>query len=154
MRRGTWFMMAGLAIVLIIGLAGPHMLRPDRPVADTFVEANVPPAATFDTLLRRDLESYFAPQLAPAAQLEYALLKPAATPSGTDYPKYYAWIEIRAAAGRVTSGAVRLSAIGKQRFEVTHFLPAERVRSNPSELTQTFPLGLLASIKAHADKDL
>lgn len=154
MKRGTWFMIAALVIVMIIGLAGPQMLRPDRALATAQVEAHVPPEPEFHPLLQRDLEGYFSASLTPASRLTYSLLRRNATASGADFPKYYAWVEIRSPGGRVTSGAVRLSAIEKKRFAVTHFLTAEQIRSKPSEPTTLFPLTLISSLRAHAEQDL
>ena len=154
MKRGTWFMIAALVIVMIIGLAGPQMLRPDRALASAQVEAHVPPEPEFDRLLQRDLEAYFSASLTPGRRLTYSLLRRNATQSGADFPKYYAWVEIRSPEARVTSGAVRLSAIEKKRFEVTHFLTAEQIRSEPASPTALFPLTLIASLRAQAAKDL
>ena len=108
------------------------------------IEGNVPPPEQFDAMLRRDLASYFNTQT-----LNYELLREGPTQSGVSCPKYYLWVKATRQNETVV-GAVRVAAIEKTRFEVTDFLPSERIRSDPTQVQQLFPTLLVPSILAKA----
>lgn len=108
------------------------------------IEGNVPPPEQFDATLRRDLSSYFSTQT-----VSYELLREGPTQSGVSYPKYYLWVKATRQNETVV-GAVRVAAIDKARFEVTDFLPSERIRSDPNQVQQIFPALLVPSILARA----
>lgn len=109
-------------------------------VRESHIDANVPAGADFDRIMRRDLEAYFAGTSArPIAALDYQLLRDGPTQSGLAYPKYYVWVVVQHGADSVQEGAVRLQAMDRERFEVTHFLSRDEIASNRSGLRSVFP---------------
>jgi hypothetical protein len=67
------------------------------------------------------------------------LLRDEPTQTGTAFPKFYLWVWITRPSGAIDEGAVRVAAINRTHFEVTHFVPDEAVRSNPDEIANIFP---------------
>lgn len=114
------------------------------------IAANVPAAADFERLLRRDLTAYFTTRGIESAEITYQLLRKVPTQSGVAYPKFYIWVEVFAAGAPKTSGAVRLAAIDQEKFEVTDFVPRESILATPDRLDAIFPAALIASIKERA----
>jgi len=110
-------------------------------IAESHIAANVPPAADFDRLLKRDLKAHFN-----GLTVQYELLRDRPTQSGTAYPKYYLWVRSIEGGKVVLEGAARLAAIERTRFEVTSFLAAEKIRSSPSEIDRIFPAALKKAI--------
>jgi hypothetical protein len=41
---------------------------------------------------------------------------------------------------------VRIAAIQRTRFEVTHFIPSQEIKSNPSKVGSTFPAPLVPEV--------
>lgn len=119
-----------------------------RDVQQSHIDANVPPEADFDRLLRRDLAAHFASGDGPPPDVSYELLRKGPTQSGIAYPKFYAWVSIRRDGHPIREGAVRLAAIDRQRFEITQFVDQSEIRRDPSGLDQIFPPPVAAAIKA------
>ncbi len=138
-------------IILIVGLlislttsAQPLLQQPQ-------IEGNVPEPQVFELALKRDLVAYFKSNgLATADRVEFRLLRDAPTQSGVAYPKYYAWINIYSGKTSLQRGAVRLAAIDKQRFEVTHFVSRKEIQDNVSVLDSIFPAALIPLIVQYA----
>ena len=57
---------------------------------------------------------------------------------------------VRDAPAATVEGAVRLAAIDRARFEITHVLPSRDIRANPSGAEQIFPSALAEVIRARA----
>jgi len=115
------------------------------------IEANVPPAAEFAALLKRDLEAYFKAAQSQAARVEHDLLRDGPTQSGVSYPKFYVWVRVFDGAALVNQGAVRLAAIDRKRFDVTTFMSAEAIREDPAGLYKVFPAPVCEKIRAKMD---
>jgi hypothetical protein len=111
------------------------------------IEANVPAEAEFDALLTRDLRAYFSTR---ATSVSYELLRQAPTQSGIAYPKFYAWVRLFNGAKVVDEGAVRVAAIERVRFEITHYFSKAAIVQNPSAIEQVFPSALLPDIRNRA----
>lgn len=109
-------------------------------IQQSHIDGNVPAQADFDRILRRDLMKYFAEDsgAAPTA-LDYQLLRDGPTQSGVAYPKFYAWVVVQLGAENVREGAVRIAAIGRERFEVTDFLSRKEIAANPPAIRMVFP---------------
>lgn len=132
---------AALALWLLHAAAEPDLQR-------SHIESNVPPAADFDRLLQRDLRAYFngkAPD-GPVTAVDVQLLRAAPTQSGTSFPKFYLWVKARAGAAVVREGAVRVVAMERIGFEVTDFVPSERVRVEPDAVRAVFPAALVPAV--------
>lgn len=124
-----------------------------RAIADilaSHVEANVPEDAAFARLLQRDLDAFFAGRGFGGAAVSFDLLRAGATQSGVAYPKYYLWVRVRASDGRSTSGAVRVAAIDRRRFDVTDFLSASEIKADPGIVRSVFPAALVPGIVERA----
>jgi hypothetical protein len=110
------------------------------------IQANVPDETAFSRLLQRDLDAYFANRGFRRPAVAFELLRRAPTQSGIAYPKFYVWVRVRSADGSVTSGAVRVAAVDRQRFEVTAFLSVSEIKADPSQVASVFPAILVPAI--------
>lgn len=118
-------------------------LTPARALAeigDSHVQDNVPPKTRFDQYLRRDLTVYFTRSTGRKVAVGYEFLRNGPTQTGIAFPKYYLWVQIRAGKKLVGEGAVRVAAIDRKRFEVTHYLPEAEMRKDPDQIDSVFPL--------------
>jgi hypothetical protein len=114
------------------------------------IDGNVPPPGDFDRLLNRDLLAFFRSSGLSATTVQWKLLRDGPTQTGISFPKFYAWIKVLDATVLLRQGAVRLAAIDRARFEVTTFLSAEQVRTDPEATGKVFPAPLVAEIQAKA----
>lgn len=116
------------------------------------INGNVPDFAAFDSVLKRDLDSYFGKCRKKAVKTSYELLRKTATQVGVAYPKYYAWVRVSDAksADLLEQGVVRLAAKDKKEFEITHFLPASEICNNPALLSEIIPRSLCAGAEQRA----
>jgi hypothetical protein len=122
-------------------------------IQQSHIEGNVPPPTLFRTLLDRDVLEYFKTNGRPKAdRVEVALLREGPTQTGIAYPKYYAWVKIYEGSDVRQSGAVRLAAIEKIRFEVTDFVSQRQIREDPSTIERIFPAALIRSIRQRAER--
>lgn len=110
---------------------------------NSHIDGNAPDPAAFDTLLERDLKTYFE-----AESVDFEFLRRAPTQSGVSLPKYYLWVRARLADGSTAEGAVRVAAIEKTQFEVTHFVARNEIESTAIE--KIFPQALLPAIRKRA----
>lgn len=129
-------LLAGLVANLVAARA---LADPIATVVASHIEGNVPSAEKFAEFLRRDLQAYFTDSAGEPRKLEFEMLRDGPTQSGVSYPKYYVWVKVVDSAGNVHEGAVRVAAIEKVRFEVTHFVSVEQIRNSPDALQEVFP---------------
>jgi len=129
-------MLAAVAALLLLAC---------NPIQESHVDANVPAASEFDQYLQRDLKSYFS-----GANVTVELLRRGPTQSGVAYPKFYAWVRAVAPGAPPVEGAVRLEAVDRQKFIVTHFLSVPEIRANPGQVDTIFPAALCEGIKHRA----
>lgn len=116
-------------------------------IQQSHIEANVPSTSEFRPLLERDLLAYFRASGTPSVTtVQFKLLREGPTQSGVSYPKYYAWVKALAGANALKEGAVRVAAIQRNRFEITHFIPLQEIKSNPSEIGSIFPAPLVPEV--------
>jgi hypothetical protein len=54
------------------------------------------------------------------------------------YPKYYAWVSIGDGATPLEEGVVRVGAVDKAYFYVTHYFSADEVRHDPASIHAVF----------------
>lgn len=138
-------------IILIVGLLISATASAQSLLQQSHIEGNVPEPQVFEMILKRDLVAYFkSNRLATIDRVEYRLLRDAPTQSGIAYPKYYAWIDIYSGKNLLQHGAVRLAAIDKQRFEVTHFVSRKEIQDNAPVLDAIFPAALIPLIVQYA----
>jgi hypothetical protein len=116
-------------------------------IAESHIRANVPDAKDFAKFLKRDLEQYFKAVKQKTVTVEYELLRNGPTQSGIAYPKFYAWVTVRDGATVLDQGAVRVAAIEKKRFEVTHFVSEADIKREPAALDEIFPLPVADKIR-------
>jgi len=152
MRKEISIALAGTLLVCVppSALAQPGAVRPDLQAGH--IAANVPPAPEFDAILRRDLEAFFVDQGIAASRVEFELLRKGPTQSGVSYPKFYAWVRVISMTGESQSGAVRLSAQDRVRFEVTHYVPRASIQLRPDVLDGLFPAALVPIIVERAKR--
>jgi hypothetical protein len=116
------------------------------------VRANEPEAGNFDTFLNRDLKLYFLKQQPQVTRIEYELLRQGATQAGMSYPKYHAWVRVYEGQKIIEEGAVRVAAVEKTDFDVTHFLSKEEIKKSPSLINSIFPAALCPDIISRASR--
>jgi hypothetical protein len=124
-------------------------LNPFGWIARSHVEGNVPAEeAEFDRLLTLGLRDFFVSHLNRSdIEVKSRLLRKGATQSGVASPKFYAWISVTDNAGQVlTTGAARIAAMDRSRFDVTDFLDAKSIVSHPSAIARIFPKVLVGKI--------
>ena len=122
-------------------------------ITASHIEANSPPADEFQRLLSRDLKSYLDGRTKRDLNIEHELLRTGPTQTGISYPKYYVWVKGLDGKRVVLDGAARVIAIEKARFEVTHFLSRQEIRSSPAEVEKIFPAALAPVIVTKAGKE-
>jgi hypothetical protein len=115
-------------------------------LARSHIAANVPAPEDFDRLLRRDLSAFFSARAHQSVEVQYRLLRDGPTQTGIAYPKYYAWVQVVAGSAVVDEGAVRLAAVERKRFDVTDYVSAANVRSDPKSVESAFPRALVPAI--------
>jgi hypothetical protein len=128
-----------VALALVFLVAQDPTSSAMREIQRMHIEANVPPGDDFDRFLRRDLEVYFARSHGDDVRVDWEMLRDGPTQSGVAYPKFYAWVHVNQHGTVVDQGAVRLAAIDRKRFDITHFVPERTIRANPSGLSLVFP---------------
>jgi len=115
------------------------------------IEGNVPPPEVFNKLLKRDLLTFFRKDIGNNVKnVKFKLLRDGPTQSGVAYPKYYLWAVVRNKTKIITKGAVRVAAIEKTHFEITHFVSEDEIQKNPDRLKSIFPSVLVPSILSEA----
>ena len=114
------------------------------------IEANVPDESDFSQLLERDLAAYFASRGLSNPSIRYELLRQGATQSGIAFPKFYLWVSATSEGDESASGAVRVAAVQKDRFEITDVLTAEEIRRDPDRVASVFPALLVDAIRTRA----
>lgn len=151
MKTGYFLAIAAAAILSLSGTAPSAQTPGDNQAAQ--IAANVPRARDFERFLMRDLHAYFSAQGIEAWALEYELLRDGPTQSGASWPKYYLWVSATPVRGVRVSGAVRVEAIERQRFEITDFVSREDILADPARLESVFPAALLGPIRSKAAGD-
>lgn len=119
-------------------------------VQESHIGGNVPAEETFDAALTRDLAAFFTSRGLTDPQISYELLRRGPTQSGVAFPKFYVWVSAASRQGDMMTGAVRVAAIDRVRFEVTHFVARADILNNPDGLASIFPAALLPAIHAKA----
>lgn len=116
------------------------------------LSANVPDFAHFDQFLNRDLRLYFQKAHPDLTEVRFELLRRVATQSGVAYPKFYAWVKVYKGKQVIDEGAIRIAAIEKTSFQVTHYLSKEEIKKDPGAIDSVFPALLCPGIIERADK--
>jgi hypothetical protein len=70
--------------------------------------------------------------------VNYELLRDGPSQAGSAYPKYYAWINILDGSTLLEEGVVRVGAVRKASFYVTHYLTADDIRQSPDSIHEIF----------------
>jgi hypothetical protein len=138
-----------LCTVLFLSASWGALAQPS--VQLSHIEGNVPAPEDFAPFLQRDILSFAKTHGAPTAtRVEYKLLRDAPTQSGVAYPKFYAWVQVFGDRALLSEGAVRVAAIERTRFDVTDFVRAQEIRTNPGAVQSVFPRLLVAGILERA----
>ncbi len=117
------------------------------------IAANVPTREHFASYLERDLLAHFRSEFSPEVKsVTWELLREGATQSGVAYPKFYLWVRVTSKGGPLVEGAVRVAAVDRKGFDVTHFIPSKDVLADPQAVSSTFPSALIPAIKSRAGR--
>ena len=109
-------------------------------IAESHVKANVREEKDFDVFMKRDLTEYFKEAKKQSVVIEYELLRKGATQSGTAFPKFYAWVIVRADGKLIEEGAVKVAAMEKKRFGVYDYLPRIEIERTSLDCRRYFQL--------------
>lgn len=124
----------------------------------TRIEDRAAEIAYLNIAMQRDLLIHFQRSGLPGArQVETLLLRDVPTQSGMAYPKYYAWARVSGHGGAplLQQGVVRLAEVDHRRFEITHFITAQRIRSEGSAvIAPIIPEPLHERVRALANEVL
>ena len=135
-----------VSTVLVLGVIGCGD-RALEQVAQSHVDANVPPETDFDRFMRRDLAAYFGATADKPIEVAYELLRDGPTQTGVAYPKYYVWVVASTGEGE-KRGAARVAAVERKEFQVTDFLSESDLRARPEAAYSVFPAPVCERIKA------
>ena len=123
-----------------------------RDLQNSHIAANVPPREDFGRFLKRDLAAYFRSPQRADYDVQYELLRDGPTQSGVSYPKYYVWVRVTANEIVVREGAVRVAAIARERFEVTHFIERTEFERDRAQLEMVFPAPVVSAIESKVER--
>jgi hypothetical protein len=137
----TWRRSRGIAVALATAIASSC-----APKAASTSNADAVPAR-LDSLIRRDLLSYFANDGRGVTRVEYQLLRLDPTVTGIAYPKYYVWVTATDSLGlTLREGAVRLALVDSL-VEITHFLPRAYMNRVPASIDSVFPTAVALEVR-------
>ncbi len=140
-----------LVIFLLISSSCVSFARGQVPnVAKSYIDGNVPIAKNFHAFLVRDLRAYLQPQLGRNITVNYELLRKIPTQAGVADPKFYIWVTVFKQNKLIREGAVRVAAIDRTGFEVTHFVNRQQIVTKPDILSNIFPALLIPKILTKA----
>jgi len=102
--------------------------------------------------MERDLSAYFERRLGTSDKIhvDYHLLREGPTQTGISYPKFYVWAKILSGSRVLAEGAVRVEAVDRTQFTVTHFFGKDQIAADPEKISTVFPAALKAKILALA----
>ena len=132
-----------LSLCLWLAACGPTPAEPS--VEQSHVTGNVPGQSAFNALLTRDLLAHLQSSDPQLTRVEFKLLRDAPTQSGVALPKYYAWVKAFAGTSLRQEGAVRVAAVDKTHFDVTHFFSKTQLQQG-DQAKQVFPAALMPDI--------
>lgn len=135
------------------GLSDADVRRSVAELQSGHIQANVPNEPDFTRLLQRDLNAYFAARGLHSPVTKFEMLRREATQSGVAYPKFYLWVRVRSSNRRVASGAVRVAAVQRHRFEVSDFLSTAEIIAQPGRVGSIFPALLAPGIIERATSE-
>jgi hypothetical protein len=115
-------------------------------VAKSYIDGNIPIAKNFHAFLIRDLRAYLQPELGRNITVNYELLRKIPTQAGVADPKFYLWVTVFKQNKLIREGAVRVAAIDRTGFEVTHFIDRHQIVTKPDILANIFPALLIPKI--------
>ena len=107
-------------------------------VQNSHIQSNVPSQS--DTVLQRDLTSYFQDSNKEVIKVEYELLRKVPTQVGVGTPKYYMWVKLYGQKGLLEEGAATVAAVEKREFTVLNYLTIADLKKSSERTNQVFPL--------------
>ena len=140
-------------LIFSIALSGSAAAQPYLPnLQESHIAANVPGEQDFARFLDRDLLAYFRSEVSPdIVAVTWTLLREEPTQSGVSYPKFYLWVRADSQTSAAVEGAVRVAAVNRESFHVTHYIPSADISSDPGLLSSIFPAALVPAIAARAE---
>ena len=147
----TYLMRSLIGAVVLVAVSCGAACQSD-PIAASHIEANVPSEKDFDIFMKRDLEQYFKEAKKKPVTVDYELLRNGPTQSGTAFPKFYAWVVVKAGGVIIEEGAVRVAAIEKKRFGVYDYLSQPEIEREVEKLYRVFPDEVADKIKKKLGK--
>ncbi len=128
-----------LTLLAMILMIGQSPAKANDQIQENHIEANIPSDRNFDAFLKRDLEEYFKKSLGLHVSVKYEFLRNGPTQRGVSYPKYYLWVTASEKNKTIMSGVVRVAAVEKKYFEVTHFLSVEEIQRDKDVIYSVVP---------------
>jgi len=113
------------------------------------IAAHVAADEDFDDFMIRDLRSFLG--VRAEEEVTFELLREGPTQSGVSFPKFYLWVRVLSADGdHLRSGAVRVAALDRLRFEVTDFAGRGDSVSGTADPASVFPAALVDRVRQRA----
>lgn len=130
-----------LMLMIFASLVSLSACDPMEETRQSHIDANVPTASEFDSIMKRDVAKGLAERLGHPVNVECTLLRKVPTQVGVAYPKYYVWVIARdVSSGQiVTEGAGRLAAVDRKEFHLTDFLSKTEIAAEPNSIEAVFP---------------
>jgi hypothetical protein len=128
-----------LPLLALMCIVGQSPAKAYDQIQESHIEGNVPSERNFEAFLKRDLEKYFRKSIGRHVIVKYEFLRNWPTQSGVAYPKYYLWVIVSEKNRTIKSGAVRVAAVEKKYFDVTHFLSVEEIKRDKEAIYSVFP---------------
>lgn len=119
-------------------------------IRQSHIDGNLPSKEVFQEYLIRDIQKHFKLSVTNDFGLEIQFLRDGPTQTGLSFPKFYLWVSVKYANGRVQEGAMRIAAVNKTHFDITDFTPRREIVENPNVIEDVFPEALVSKIRSKA----
>lgn len=120
------------------------------PHVNTVIDANPSPGQpehgvdVNPAAISRDTTAYFSKNLSQDVKVELRLFPHENPKSVAIFPKHYGWVSAHGVNGAlITEGVVRITAVSKEKYKITHFIDKKSMLEHPGVLNEIFPHDLV-----------
>ena len=133
-------------IALMLVMQGASCRAAPEPAREITDHSETSP---LDQRLEQGLSRYFRERERTQVHVEHHYLREGPTITGIAFPKYYLWVQVRDSDGSTlrTEGAVRVADLDSV-VQITHFVPRDTMRSDPTVLDSIFPALVIQTMQS------